>query len=106
MTFFDPAQSLMIFGRIEIKQELDLLRRELRSDDVERDLHRDIGPSRAAAMIREWLADGVPEALIVERLSRLGPPQSWISITIKDLQKARARDNVPKMETTSPSTDE
>lgn len=82
---------------IEIKQELDLLRRELRSRDAEsqEDLkRRDIGPQQARRVIRDFVQHGAPDQFIVERLTNLGPPEDWIRREIgvtRDELKSRKR---------------
>lgn len=76
---------------IEIKQELELLRREIRSGDI--DSHRfrekadiDIGPSAAIGLIRTLLDRGAPDDVIVRRVRPLGPPTGWI---VKEIERAR-----------------
>lgn len=74
---------------IEMKQELDLLRREIRSRDLiaPDDRAIDIGPSEAIKRIESYVLHGMPERLIVNRLSPLGPPSSWIKTEIRKARK-------------------
>jgi hypothetical protein len=74
---------------IEIKQELELLRREIRrgalSSDHERN-RRDIGPDEARKRIEELWRRGVDDDIIVRRLRSLGPPDGWIRDFIAELE--------------------
>lgn len=72
---------------IEIKQEIDLLKRELRSTDHRRKTETDIGPERARSLIKDYIKAGLPKSLIVERLVELGPPESWILREIGRIKK-------------------
>lgn len=74
---------------IEIKQELDLLRREIRTREMMPSDERaiDIGPSEAIQRIENYLRLGMPERIIVNRLSSLGPPPSWIKNQIRQVRK-------------------
>lgn len=74
---------------IEIKQELDLLRREIRGRQVEEVLPRRdlLDPEEARDRIRSYLKMGMPPALVIERLERLGPPRSWI---IHEMERFKA----------------
>ena len=79
---------------IEIKQELDLLKREVRSrilpDDVMTDERRMIRtPEEALSLIRQYLKTGLKSAFIVERLSRMGVPSDWTVKQIKSLKPSR-----------------
>lgn len=83
---------------IEIKQELELLRREIRLRDKE-DRHvrtrDDIGPVEARSLVRSMVEEGLPVELIVRRLAPLGPPAEWLSQEVLqarvELSKQRAR---------------
>lgn len=86
----DSKASLTVHEKelIEIRQELDLLRRELRGRDSRRDRGRvDIGPAEALQMIDDLLARGIPENLIARRLERLGPPMSWVREQLRERKK-------------------
>jgi len=70
---------------IEIKQELDLLRRELRSRDTEpapdsRSPH--IGPDEARRLVQRMLKENLSNEAIIEALTVLGAPQTWLKMTI------------------------
>jgi hypothetical protein len=67
---------------IEIKQELDLLRREIRARDSNprrgrTDIKPDIGPEDARALIRSMVGEGASDSAIISLLSRLGAPRTW-----------------------------
>lgn len=76
---------------IEIKQELDLLRRAVRTggiaDRSERAIE-DIGPDEARALIASYKEQGMPDEVIVARLRRLGPPPDWI---VKEIRLAKQK---------------
>jgi len=79
---------------IEIKQELDLLRRELRrrSSLSPRD---EIGPEEAANLIERYLRDGLPHSAIVRRVSALGAPADWVEKKIVELIPRPSRSRPP-----------
>ena len=74
---------------LELRQEIDLLKRELRSTELrnsrsrqlelevsERDMS--IGPNEATELISRYLASAVPEEVILRRLVERGVPVDWI----------------------------
>jgi hypothetical protein len=67
---------------LEIKQELDLLKRSVRSVPFERPEvqhpHRLIDPIEARNRIRDYLSNGMPDGLIINRLSEMGIQIGWI----------------------------
>ncbi len=68
---------------LEIRQELELLRRELRrSADLRR--HDSMGPDEATMRIRDYLSAGMPPDMIVERISRRGVPPSFVRRQISE----------------------
>jgi hypothetical protein len=72
---------------IEIKQELDLLRREVRRGALPTERERirhDIGPTEAERRIKEYVARGMSDNMIVDLLDGLGPPEGWIRNVIND----------------------
>jgi hypothetical protein len=74
---------------IEIKQELDLLRREIRSrENIDLLRNELIGADEARARIREYLRIGMPENIIIDRLVRSGPPNEWIIKEIKKIKQS------------------
>ncbi len=84
-----PSVSQQEKDLIEIKQELDLLRREFRSRDIAELPSRDlISAEEARARIQEYVKIGMPEEMIVDRLNRLGAPHSWIRDQIKKYKLA------------------
>jgi hypothetical protein len=73
---------------IEIKQELDLLRREMRRVPIldEREASRVISGREARARIARYVAVGMSEPIIIRRLLPLGPPEDWI---VAEIAKAK-----------------
>jgi hypothetical protein len=66
---------------IEIKQELDLLRREIRSRAEEPRIERSrngVGPQEVRALMDSYITRGMPDEIIVRRLSDVGAPKGWI----------------------------
>ena len=80
---------------IEIKQEIDLLRREIRRGTTPPERGRpatvDIGPNEARARIERYLKQGFSDRQITRRLELLGPPEEWIRREIRHM-KTRLRD--------------
>lgn len=77
----------------EMKQEIELLRHELRStierpSIVRRNRSIEIEPSEARDLISHFLSSGLSNTDIVRRLEPLGPPESWIVQTINELRPA------------------
>ncbi|HEX3745947.1 MAG TPA: hypothetical protein VHW09_18525 [Bryobacteraceae bacterium] len=76
---------------IEIRQELDLVKRELRTRDTLREPTspaRALSPGEAELRIREMVKRGMPDAIIVDELMPLGPPPSWIMERIREAQQS------------------
>ena len=70
---------------LEMRQEIELLRHELRSrtelmdqPEPRRRPSERIAPEEARALIEEFVRIGMPEPLIVDRIEPLGPPRHWI----------------------------
>jgi hypothetical protein len=78
---------------IEIKQEMDLLRREVRRRDIDRPYRQStpIDPVTAEASIESYLKLGLGAGEIVKRLEGLGPPERWIRHKIFLLKRRAAR---------------
>ena len=104
-----PTVSLEKKELIEIKQELDLLKREFRGREISRresrDSRFDIGAMRARELIKEWVGEGVPDEVIMDRLSRLGPPSGWIEMVIREFRGASEKPVLPFAEA-APRTNE
>jgi hypothetical protein len=77
---------------LELRQQVDLLREELRSPGRLRP-DRSIGPEEARVMVRDYVAMGMPDEMIVRRLGPLGPPPSWI---IEEIERLRPRRKTAK----------
>jgi hypothetical protein len=65
---------------LELRQDMDLLRHEMRRTTRQRDDIEDpriLGPEDAEAAIKDYLIKGVPDERIIERLTNRGVPSSW-----------------------------
>ncbi len=82
-----PAVSAQKKDILEIKQELDLVRRQL-SLRASRTA-RDIGPDKARTLIKSMLEDGAPPTIIVKEIEPLGPPERWIREQIREIGSSR-----------------
>ncbi len=79
---------------IEMKQELDLLKREVRSRAYPAEVieeRRLFGPGEAQSRIRQYVKMGVPKGLIVERLERMGAPSEWVRKEIEHIHVRRSQ---------------
>lgn len=74
----------------ELRQQVDVLREELRSPERLR-LERFLGPEAARSRIREYVAAGMPDDLIVRRIEPFGPPASWIEGEIRRMKSVQRR---------------
>lgn len=87
----DSKQTVTIGEKelIEIKQDMDLLRREIRMRDRQLNfpMEEQISPHTAEMRIREYIKRGMPDGLIVTRLTRLGPPEEWVVDKIEQIKK-------------------
>ncbi|HEX8098721.1 MAG TPA: hypothetical protein VF660_00790 [Actinomycetota bacterium] len=82
-----PSVTLREKDIIEIKQELDLLRREIRRVPVS---GRIINPREARFRIEQYLGSGLSEEAIIRRLRTEGPPESWIREQINEVRAKSA----------------
>jgi len=64
---------------LEIRQELDLLRAQIRRNEVVSEILPQITPEEAREMLEEFLRRGYPYSVIVERLTSRGAPRRWVS---------------------------
>lgn len=79
---------------IEMRQEIELLRHELRlradlpgSFESRRPRLREmLEPEVARSRIAEYVRMGLPDRLIVRRLEPLGPPEGWVRQAIEDIR--------------------
>jgi len=65
---------------LELKNDIDLLKREVRSTNHRRRptrLEEQIDPKEAEMLIESYLKKGLDEAVIAEKLEPLGPPREW-----------------------------
>ena len=62
---------------LEIRQELDLLRSQIRRSDINSRV-RDINPAEASRLIGSYLMRGMPSTIIIDRLVSRGAPEKWV----------------------------
>ena len=75
---------------LEVKQEIDLLRRELRTRDqpIRHSIAKeDIGPVEGQKLIKAMVDSNFSDETIIRRLSLLGPPKIWI---VQEINSYRA----------------
>lgn len=74
---------------LELKNDIDLLKREIRSTNHRRRLRMEeqIEPKEAEMLIESYLKKGLDEALIAEKLEPLGPPREWTYKHIKMIKE-------------------
>ena len=72
---------------LELKSDLDSLRREIRSKKDVLMNREEIGPNQATELIIKYLREGMPEDLIAKTIEPLGPPYNWTRKKIKDLKR-------------------
>ena len=82
-----PAVSAQKKDILEIKQELDLVRRQLslRSNSPK----QDIGAEKARRLIKSMVEDGAPLRTIVSEIEPLGPPERWIRDQVREYKSSR-----------------
>jgi hypothetical protein len=70
---------------LELKNDMDLLKREVRSTSQIRRIRieEQIKPNEAELLIENYLKKGLEEAIIVEKLKQLGAPIDWTYKYIK-----------------------
>lgn len=69
---------------ISLKQEIELLKRNMLSRQSNR-----ISPDEARLLVRRYLEIGLPEDLIIERISRRGAPKEWVKRRIDEHNKIK-----------------
>jgi hypothetical protein len=74
---------------LELKQELDLLRNEVRATYRHGRLSSGVtmGPDEAQQTIERYVARNMPDRLIISRLEREGVPAGWVLDQIQRLRK-------------------
>lgn len=88
---------------IAIRQDIDLLRREVRSGDPpSARRRREIEPDEARERVRMMMARGYPARVIVQELQPLGPPEPWIR---EEIQKYKERVRPRAHSTARPESD-
>ena len=81
---------------VEMKQEIELLRHEMRSNLVRPIASRrsdpdNIGPEEARDRIMRYLGMGMPNQMLLKRMESLGVPDSWTLQTISELRPIYGR---------------
>jgi hypothetical protein len=78
---------------LEIKQELDLLKRAVRSTSLPEpdEVRRHLQPREARERIRHYLSMKMPEDLIIRRLGAMGVPASWVNDEINQILTTRIK---------------
>lgn len=72
---------------IEVKQELELLKKEFQSVPRRNFSHDDIiEPDRAEQLIRNYLDQGRSDDIIIRHVSRFGAPAKWIKNKIDEIR--------------------
>jgi hypothetical protein len=71
---------------IEIKQEIDLLRRQLRAEEPYREIFDRLSQQAATNLVRHMVSSGDADSNIVESLSRRGVPTSWTYAAIREMR--------------------
>lgn len=74
---------------LTLEREVASLRRRVRLGGVHDE--REIEPDEARAVIRDLLARGMPEDIVVARVSRLGAPEGWIEKQIRAMRVGQGR---------------
>lgn len=71
---------------LEMRREIDLLRREVSRSRMSPD--RPLEPSEARERIQRYLADGMPIRHIIRRLAEYDVPEIWVKRTIDEIVQA------------------
>jgi hypothetical protein len=73
---------------LDLRQQIELIREEVAASDHRHRVGKgiDLGPTETREIIRKYMADGMPESIIVRRIQPLGPPRGWIVDTIRELK--------------------
>ena len=74
---------------LELRRELNSLKREVRSRPSSRRRSRDedITPSEAEMLIRRYIDNGLDDIVIAEKLEPLGPPINWTIDKIAEIKE-------------------
>ena len=73
---------------LEIRQELDYLKREVRTKRVDPDI---AGPGEARMTLRNYIRHGMPKELIIRRLVDRGASERWVIGEIKKITRRRIK---------------
>lgn len=72
---------------LELKQEVELLKKEIQTSSRIARREDIIGPAKASEIIENSLKRGVPEEIIISSVSRLGPPERWVERKIEEYRR-------------------
>jgi hypothetical protein len=91
---------------IRLRQEVAALRSEFLEPRSSRERARiDIGPVEAKDRIRSYLDRGMPIDMIIERVSRFGPPRLWVQREVEKAVASRKVEPPTASPTKTESTD-
>ncbi len=76
---------------LELKSDLDSLKREVRSRKLPLSRSDRIEPGEAIELIKNYLEIGMPDKMIATRLTRYGSPIDWTLEEIKKIRKKQSR---------------
>ena len=80
---------------LELKQDLELLKRELRGTRREQERTPIIAPDEAAELIRQLLTTGAPDDVIFSMLTKRGAPRRFVE---RHLERLRAKEVTPSID--------
>jgi hypothetical protein len=81
---------------LRLRQEVAALRSEFLTPRLSRDrLRMDIGPEEAKERMRNYLERRMPVDMIIERVSRLGPPRLWVEREVEKMISAKKESPAP-----------
>lgn len=75
---------------VELKQEVELLKKGLQTSGRLARREDVLGPSKALEIIENSLKRGVPEEIIISSVSRLGAPEHWVERKIEEYKQKEA----------------
>ena len=85
---------------IEIKQEMDMLRRQLRTPDSDMHINERLinkfGPIEAKALIDAYITQGMPDGMIMRKLLEFDVPKNWIMTEIKKSRAVSHKSNATR----------
>jgi hypothetical protein len=76
---------------LDLRQQVELLREEIRSPERPKQLRPRLDPEEARERIVDYLAKGIPESEIVRELTEQGVPQWWAVDKVDTLRSEKRR---------------